>query len=305
MKHPYYPGCTLHTKAKNLNQTGIQAAAHIGFELEELSEWTCCGAIYNTNTDDLASQVGPVRNLARASQVGEKLVTLCAACYNVLRRTQANLEAPGNELTRQRLLEFVDEPYERTVDVVHYLDVLKKDIGWDALRAMVTQPLAGLKVASYYGCLMVRTKSVLDFDDPDDPKVMDDLVSALGGEPVDFDFKAECCGGYLVVNERETTVDCSRRILDNAAGRGADVVVTTCPLCQHNLDALQRDMASGMEFRSVPVFYFTQLLGLAVGLKEDELALDHNHTDARPLLKERGLLSGKKDGLESSSVTAA
>jgi heterodisulfide reductase subunit B len=287
MKLPYYPGCTLHTKARNMNECGIKAAAKVGFELEEMPEWTCCGAIYSTNTDDLAAQLGPVRNLVRASQMGDRLVTLCAACYNVLKRARQNLDEPGNELTRHRLLEFIDEPFEEPISVVHYLDVLKSDIGWDALRDKVTKPLDGLKVASYYGCLMVRPDGVLDFDDPDNPTVMDDLVSALGGTPVDFDFKAECCGGYLVVNERKTTRDCSRRILDNIVGRGADVVVTTCPLCQYNLDALQKEMSG---FGSLPVFYFTQLLGLAVGLKEDELALDHNHTDARPLLRERGLL---------------
>jgi len=291
VKLAYYPGCTLHTKARNLNDCGIEVAARLGFELEEIKDWTCCGAIYNTNTDDLASQVGPVRNLVRASSHGERLVTLCAACYNVLKRAQDNLDAPDNEQTRQRLLDFIDEPYERRVEVVHYLDVLKNDIGWDVLRAKVTQPLDGLKVASYYGCLMVRPREVLNFDDPDNPVVMDELAAVLGATPVDFDFKTECCGGYLVVNERAVTATCTRRILENLRNAGAEVVVTTCPLCQYNLDALQKDIAGTTPgYRSIPVFYFTQLLGLALGMEEERLALDYNHTDARPLLRERGLL---------------
>jgi heterodisulfide reductase subunit B len=291
MKLPYYAGCTLHTKAKNLNETAIKAAAKVGFELEEMPEWTCCGAIYSTNVDDLSYQVGPVRNLARASQMGDRLVTLCAACYNVLKRANRELSAEGSELVRQRLLDFVDEDFKQPVSVIHYLDVLRSDIGWDQLRTKVARPLEGLRVASYYGCLMVRPRVVLDFDDPENPVVMDQLVTALGGTPVDFDFKTECCGGYLVVNRRQAAVECSRRVLENIVSVGADVVATTCPLCQYNLDALQPEMPSVWPgFKSIPVLYFTQLLGMAVGLGEDELALDYNTTDARPVFREKGLL---------------
>lgn len=305
VKHVYYPGCTLFTKARNLDECARKAALRVGFELAEMPSWTCCGAIYNTNVDDLAAQVGPVRNLCRASQIGEKLVTLCAACYNVLKRANDHINAPGNEQTRERLLDFVDEPFERPVSVVHYLDVLKTEIGWERVREVAVRPLAGLRVASYYGCLMVRPREVLDFDDPDNPTVMDDLVSALGGKPVDYDFKTECCGGYLVVSRRPAAVECSRRVIDNIVQAGAEVVVTTCPLCQFNLDVLQKDMAAEQpEFRSIPVFYFTQLLGLAVGLEEAELALDYNHTDARPLLRERGLLAGKSDASDRSDASA-
>lgn len=291
MKLPYYPGCTLYTKARNLDECARKAAARVGFDLEEMPAWTCCGAIFNTNVDDLAALVGPARNLARASQRGSRLVTLCAACYNVLKRTARLISEPENAQTRQRLVDFLDEPVNGPVSVVHYLDILKTDIGWNRLRERVTKPLAGLRVASYYGCLMVRPAEVLDFDDPENPVVMDELVSALGGEPVDFDFKTECCGGYLVVSQRQVAVDCSRRVFENILGIGADVVVTTCPLCQYNLDVLQPQMAKeNPGFKSIPVFYFTQLLGLAVGLSEDELALNYNTTDARPLLRKKGLL---------------
>lgn len=285
----YYPGCTLYTKGRSLDLCARKAAERVGFGLVEMQSWTCCGAIYNTNSDDFASQVGPVRNLARASQAGAKLVTLCAACYNVLKRANDNLNAKGNEETRDRLLAFVDEKFERQVEVVHYLDVLKTDIGWENLKARMAKPLSELRIASYYGCLMVRPASVLSFDDPDNPSVMDEMVSALGGRPVAYDFKTECCGGYLVTNQRATAVECSRRVLDNAAQAGAELVVTTCPLCQYNLDALQKDMGRASQ---MPVLYFTQLLGLAVGLDKSELALDYNQTDARPLLVSKGLLAG-------------
>jgi heterodisulfide reductase subunit B len=285
MRYVYYPGCTLYTKARNLDSCARKAAARVGFELVEMPSWNCCGAIYNTGTDDLAAQVGPVRNLAKASQLGEKLVTLCAACHNVLKRVDDRLHAQGNQVERDRLIAFVDEKFERRVRVMHYIEVLKNDIGFGKVKEKVTKSLAGLKVASYYGCLMVRPREVLQFDDPENPQVMDDLVATLGAVPTPFDFKAECCGGYLVVNRRDVARTASKRILDNARARGAETIVTTCPLCQHNVDKL-RPVGDG----TMPVFYFTQLLGLAVGLPVEDLGFEHNAFDPKPFLKQKGLI---------------
>jgi heterodisulfide reductase subunit B len=287
MKYPYYPGCTLYSKAKNLDRCARKAAALLDVELEELPSWNCCGAIYNTNIDDLAAQVGPVRNLAKASQLGEKLVTLCAACYNVLKRAGGHLNATGFEEERKRILEFVDERYERDVRVMHYLEVLK-EVGFEKIKQRVKKPLNGLKVASYYGCLMTRPKEVLQFDDPENPIMMDDLMATLGAEPVRFDFKAECCGGYLVVNRRDVAQACSMRIIENAKTWGAEAVVTTCPLCQYNLESAQS--AKLPADKRMAILYFTQVLGLALGLGEDELGFEDNKLDPKPFLKEKGLL---------------
>ncbi len=285
MSYVYYPGCTLYTKAKNLDNCARKAAAKVGFELVEMPSWNCCGAIYNATSDDLAAQVGPVRNLAKASQLGDKLVTLCAACYNVLKRVQDRIDAPGNEVERNRLLEFVEEPFLQPVRVLHYLEVLKKEIGWERIGERVVKPLGGLRVASYYGCLMVRPREVLGFDDPENPQVMDELMQVLGAVPTKFDFKAECCGGYLVVNQREVARACSQKVIANAQSWGAEAIVTTCPLCQYNLDALRQPREGAL-----PVFYFTQLLGIAVGLEPDELGLDYNAVDPVPFLKSKGLV---------------
>jgi heterodisulfide reductase subunit B len=274
----------LYTKAKNLDSCARKAAVRVGFELEEMPSWVCCGAIYNTGSDDFAGRVGATRNIVRASQLGDTLVTLCAACYNVLKRAKLRLDQPENEVERKRVLDFIDEPLEQDVSVVHYLQILSDDIGWDAIREKVVKPLEGLKVASYYGCLMVRPPEVLCFDDPENPQVMDDLMRALGADPTGFDFKTECCGGYLVVNRKEVAKQSSKRILDNAKSWGAEAIVTTCPLCQYNLDKLR----GGGD--SLPVLYFTQLLGLAVGLEKDELGFDCNALDPVPLLEEKGLL---------------
>ncbi len=290
-KYVYYPGCTLYTKAKNLDSCARKAAVRVGFELEEMPSWVCCGAIYNTSSDDFAGRVGATRNIVRASQLGDKLVTLCAACYNVLKRAKVRLDQPENEVERKRMLDFIDEPLEQDVSVVHYLDVLKNDIGWDAIREKVVKPLEGLKVASYYGCLMVRPPEVLDFDDPENPQVMDELMRTLGAEPVEFDFKAECCGGYLVVNRKEVAKQSSKRILDNAKSWGAEAIVTTCPLCQYNLErGSEGPRGPGSKGADIPVFYFTQLLGLAVGLEKDELGFDCNALDPVPFLEKKKLL---------------
>jgi len=287
MKYLYYPGCTLYSKAKNLDRCARQAAALLDIELEEMPSWNCCGAIYNTNTDDFAAQVGPVRNLAKASQLGNKLVTLCAACYNVLKRAGEHLNATGFEEDRKRILEFVDEPFFQNVEVVHYLEILK-EIGFEKIKERVTKPLNGLKVASYYGCLMVRPKDVLKFDDPENPEVMDRLITTLCGAPVRFDFKAECCGGYLVINRREVANACSLRVIENARTCGAETIVTTCPLCQYNLESAQ--LAKLPADKRMPILYFTQVLGLALGLGEDELGFEDNKFDPKPFLKEKGLL---------------
>lgn len=290
MRYTYYPGCTLYTKARNLDMCGRKAADKLGFELVEMPSWNCCGAIYNTSSDDLAAQVGPVRNLAKASQLGNQLVTLCAACHNVLKRAQSLLFTPGNEQERDRLTGFVEERFEQPVRVLHYIEVLKDEIGFEVLKSRVVRPLKGMKVASYYGCLMVRPREVLEFDDPENPRVMDDLMQTLGATPAHFDFKTECCGGYLVVNRRQVARDCSMRILENARGRGAEAIVTTCPLCQYNLELAQRSAPITQKPTPIPVFYFTQLLGIAVGLSKDELALDGNATDPTRLLQEKELL---------------
>lgn len=290
-KYLYYPGCTLHTKARSLNEVAGRVALKLGFELVELPAWTCCGAIYSTNTDDLASQLGPVRNLARASQLGDRLVTLCAACYNVLKRARVALEDETDQRTGQRLLDFIGEEYRPGLRVVHYLEVLRDRIGWAEIKARAGRSLDGLRVASYYGCLLSRPRAVMELGDATDPHVLDDLMAAIGAEPLAFDFKTKCCGGYLVVSQREVAVKCSRRIVENAREAGAEVMTTSCPLCHYNIDALQLEMAAqDRTFKPIPILYFPKLIGLALGMPAAELALDYGKIDPRPALRARGLV---------------
>jgi heterodisulfide reductase subunit B2 len=289
--YTYYPGCTLYTKARNLDRGARLAAEKLDIKLVEMKSWTCCGAIYNTNSDDLAALVGPVRNLCRASQSGDRLVTLCSACYNVLKRANQSLSDPAQVSNSRRLIEYIDEEYRPGLKVVHLLEVLRDDVGWDKVKDKVRKALRGMKVASYYGCLMTRPHKVMDMGHATDPTLLDDLMRVLGADPVDFDFKTKCCGGYLVVSQRDAAVNCSRRIIDNARLMGAEIMTTSCPLCHYNIDALQKDMAAkDRNFKPMPVLYFTKLLGLALGLKEPQLALDYARVDPKPLLGKYGLL---------------
>ncbi|MCX7784742.1 MAG: CoB--CoM heterodisulfide reductase iron-sulfur subunit B family protein [candidate division WOR-3 bacterium] len=286
----YYPGCTLYTKSRNLDLCARESALILGIELKELDTWNCCGAIYSTVQDDLANQVAPIRNLIEAQKISNttdsaKLVTLCAACYNVLKRSNHNLFVPENEIYRKRIMNYLETDYNGKTETVHYLEVLKYDIGFESLKSKVKNNLNSLKVASYYGCLMVRPSDELNFDDPDNPTIMDDMFFALGAVPINYAFKTECCGGYLLVNKPEVAIKCAHQILENIIESGADCVVTTCPLCQYNLDKFQVPHSK----LQIPVFYFTQLLGLALGVCEKILNLANHYVDPKPLLKQKGL----------------
>jgi len=288
MNYPYFPGCTLYTKAKDLDEAGKRAGEKLGFTLDELPYWTCCGATFPLAEDYDMALASPTRVLARARQQGDKVVTLCAVCHNVLKRTNHVMKT--NETRRVKVTDFIQEPYDGSLDVVHYLEVLRDDVGFEGLKAKVEKPLQGLKVAPYYGCLLLRPKAEMQMDDPDNPRIFEDLLGALGAEPVDFPLKAECCGAFQVVHSDAMATRCSREIVASAKARGADLLVTACPLCQFNLEDRQAEMAKAEQgFKGLPVLYFTQLLALALGESAEALDVSRHHTDPRPVLQARGL----------------
>jgi heterodisulfide reductase subunit B2 len=262
-QHPYFPGCTLATKAKGFDKAGRAAAAHLGAPLAELPKWNCCGATFPLAVDNLLTLVGPTRILARAGQQGDHLVTLCAACYNVLKRSDQFLAA--NTEQRERINLFSEEPYNGGVRVVHLLEVLRDDIGFDAIKDKVTQPLSGQRLAAYYGCLLLRPGSGVGIDDAENPTVLDNLLAALGADVVDYSHKTECCGSYLAASDPALALDLSYAIIASARRRKATALVTSCPLCQFNLEAHQGDMARRYAaFQPMPVVYFTELLAKAL-----------------------------------------
>jgi len=291
MKISYYPGCTLKTRAKNLEISALAAMKKLGIEVEELPRWNCCGAVYSLADDDLIHIVAPVRDLIRVQERGhDTVMTLCSMCYNTLAR--ANQLMKTDEEKRKTINDFMDEEpdYEGNVRVVHLLDFLRDDIGWDKLKEMVKVPLSGLKVAPYYGCTLLRPKDVA-IDHPDNPQVLHRFLEALGAEVIDFPGAIECCGTYQVLGNPDAALSVSYNILKDAAGHGAEALALACPLCDYNLGRKQDAMMGKFEgMKEVPVYYFTQLLAIALGVGGEELHLELNRQSSQELLKTKNLL---------------
>ncbi|HEY74149.1 MAG TPA: disulfide reductase [Thermoflexia bacterium] len=281
MSIPYYPGCTLSTKAKNYDRSGRAVAESLGMPLEELAEWQCCGATFPLVLDDSLALIAPTRILYQAQQAGERadspkpLATLCAICFHVLRRSQALLERDPEML--ERINWFTEQEYKGKVHVAHFLEILRDDLGWEALAEKIARPLTGLQVAPYYGCLLLRPYDEVGLDDPENPIIMHDLVRALGAEPVDFAHNIECCGSYLTVKEPQVSETLSKDIVASARASGAQAIVTACPLCQFNLDYPQRETEAGQTGDEIPILYFTQLMAIALGLPEETWGLEDNY----------------------------
>jgi heterodisulfide reductase subunit B len=292
MKISYYPGCTLKSNAKNFEDSAINALTSLGVEIEELPRWNCCGTVFSLAADDTFHQLAPIRILVRAKENGsDGLMTLCAMCYNTLKR--ANLRFKNDPEEMDKINQFMyreNTKYEGDVKILHMLELLRDQIGIEEVSTKVVKPLRNLKIASYYGCLLVRPKEI-GFDDVENPTVLDDLMAALGADTVDFPFKTECCGAYQTVTDVGAVVDRTNQIISSARNRGAEAVVVSCPLCAFNIDNRQREtLQKYPEFKGLPVLYFTQLLALALGVPEDGLGLDLHYVDPKPLLREKRLI---------------
>ena len=263
MKYSYYPGCTLRTKAKDLDAYARASAKALGFELEEIENWQCFGGVYPLGSDEIATKLSSVRALNEAKEKGQDLVTLCSACHHVIKRVNDDMRNVEDIRTRANNYMQLDEPYAGETNVLHYLEVLRDRVGFDELKKKVVNPLKGRKIGAYYGCLLLRPSTVLAFDDPENPQIIEDFIRAIGAEPVVYPYRNECCGGYISLKEKEMSGRMSCNIVDSAAGAGAEMLITACPLCMYNLNK----SGSG----KIPVYYFTELLAEALGVKEEAL----------------------------------
>jgi len=259
MTYSYYPGCTLRNKAKDLDRYARACAEALGFQLEELPEWQCCGGVYPLGTDEIASKLPSVRALNDAKEKGQDLVAVCSACYHVLKRVNDDMANVADIQTRANNYMQLETPYKGETKVLHFLEVLRDRIGFDELKKKVVNPLTGRKIGAYYGCMLLRPSSVLAFDDPENPTILEDFIRALGAEPVVYPYRNECCGGYISIKDKDKADELCRKITDSAAGFEADCLVTACPLCKYNLNR------SGQ----MSVVYFTELLAEALGVKEE------------------------------------
>jgi heterodisulfide reductase subunit B len=288
----YYPGCTLKTKAKNLEDSALASLKSLGIEAEELERWNCCGAVFSLADDDLIHQVAPVRDLIRARDKGHtQLTTLCSMCYNTLAR--ANKLMAEDEEKRKTLNLFMDEEndYAGEVEVVHYLDLLKRELGWDKLAAAVKKPLEGLRVAAYYGCTLLRPEDVA-IESPTSPTMFNDFLRALGAEAVDFTEAQACCSSYQILGNEGAALEASAKVLRSATETKVDALAMSCPVCEYNLGRRQGDIRDKHEgVGEIPTFYFTQLLAVALGLPEEDLGLKFNIPSSTELLKAKNYLA--------------
>lgn len=261
MKYSYYPGCTLKNKAQALDMYARASASVLGFELEEVSEWQCCGGVYPLGSDEIATKLSSVRVLNEAKKKDQALVTLCSACHHVIKRVNDDMKnVPEIYQKANRYLQ-LEEEYRGETNVYHFLEVLRDQIGFDKLKEKVVKPLTGKKIGAYYGCLLLRPSSILAFDNPENPKILEDFIRAIGAEPVIYPYRNECCGGYISLKEKDMSKNMCEKIAQSAEGFGADMLITACPLCMYNLNKT--------ESKKIPVYYFTELLAEALGLKED------------------------------------
>jgi heterodisulfide reductase subunit B len=283
MKVPYFPGCTLNTTGKGFDNAVRASAAAVGLELVELSGWNCCGATYPLIVDNMLELAAPAHILVQARAEGTQVTTACTTCYNVLKRTNKFIREHADE--RDRINAFIEADYAGDVEVIDIVHLLRDQVGFDTIRERVQMPLKDLKVAAYYGCMVLRPPAEVAYDDPDHPHTLDDLLTALGATAVDYPHKNECCGAYLALKEPAVTRTLAYTILSAAQRAGAEAVVTNCPLCQFNLDKQQRDMAiDHAGYRSIPVFYFSQLMGLALGLDTGGYGWERHYINPRPVL---------------------
>jgi len=261
MKIAYYPGCTLKNKAKDLDRYAIESAAALGYELEEIENWQCCGGAYTSAKDEIATKLPAVRALANGRDNGGKVLTVCSACYNVLKQTNHEFSVnPDFDLRVNNYMK-PDLEYHGEADVIHYLELLRDEVGFENLAKKVVKPLKGKKIAAYYGCLLLRPSDVLAFDSPENPEIMENFIRALGAEPVIYPMRNECCGGYITLEDRNQAKKRSSTVVESAKDMGADFMITACPLCLYNLTKNAAD--------PLPVKYFTEVLAEALGLIEE------------------------------------
>lgn len=261
MKVSYFPGCTLKTKAKELDRYARKCGEILGITLDEIENWQCCGGVFTTARDEIATKLSSVRALKEAQNKEQILVSVCSACHNVIKQTNNAIKT--DEEFRNKVNNYLpkEEEYMGDTKVLHYLELLRDVVGFDKVKKMVKKPLEGKKIAPYYGCLLLRPNSVMQMDDPENPTIIEDLIRALGGEAVVYPYRNECCGGYIAMENPKSAEKRSSKVIESAKNHKADIIVTACPLCKYNLERNNDE---------IPVVYFTQLLAQALGVLEEE-----------------------------------
>ncbi|MEW5947904.1 MAG: CoB--CoM heterodisulfide reductase iron-sulfur subunit B family protein [Thermodesulfobacteriota bacterium] len=263
----YFPGCTLKTDARDFESSALAVAGALGIEVTELTRWNCCGTVYSLDAANLMPRLASVHNLIRAEEEGfAEIMTLCSMCYNTLKRTNNLFTSKNTGLSAINDFLCLNPGYNGRVKIYHFLEFLREKIKPEQVKDMVTSPLAGLAVAPYYGCLLLRPREIA-IDNPEKPEILTPFLSALGAKVIDFPLNNECCGAYQTTMHPETVARRAGRIISSAQSEGADMIAVSCPLCHYNLSALQNVTASRQAGpKAMPILYFTELMAQAMGL---------------------------------------
>ena len=258
-KFAYYPGCTLSTTAAEMDRYARKAAEILGLELYDIDDWQCCGAMFPMGTDEVAPKLAVIRALATAKGMGMPLLTLCAACHHVFK--QINHQVRTDAALMETVVKYDNElEYDGGTEVLHYIEALRDHVGFDALKEKVANTFAGKKIGAYYGCMLLRPGEVMQFDDVENPVVFEDFLRAIGAEPVVYPYRNECCGSLQALRNTDKVTKLTSTLASSAEKKGAEALVTSCPLCRYNID----EFSGGV----LPVYYFTELL--ADALHRDE-----------------------------------
>jgi len=275
-EYTYFPGCSAKGTGRAYEESLLSVFNILGSNLKELDDWSCCGATLYMSVDEMISFALTCRNLALAKAASQKLIIPCSACYLVFKKTKDYVEKYGNIKKKiQSSLESIGLQYDGEVQIKHPLEIILDDLGLEQLKKMVRRVLSEYRIAPYYGCQIVRPYS--DFDDPMYPTKMDKVLEVLGAEIIDFPLKTRCCGGSLMGTIEDIGLRLNYIILEEAVKRGANCISVLCPLCQFNLECYQQEINKRYNAKfSIPILYFTQLIGLALGIEKEKLGLQRS-----------------------------
>ncbi len=284
MEVSFYPGCTAHSTGIEYSLSLHAVFDELGVKLMEIDDWNCCGAAAAHSLSNLLGLALPARNIARAQMRDLPLAIPCAGCFNALKRAQHSLSNDSD--IRRKLEDIVGFKYRGDLEIKLMHDVVLDQVGLDRLKSHVKRPLSGLKVVSYYGCALVRDPKVVQMGDHENPMFLDDIVTALGGKALDWSYKTDCCGADLGMSHGKIAREIADKLTEMALEAEADCAMVSCGLCHVNLDMRQ----SGKKFTKLPVFYFTELMGIAMDLPGRDKWWDRHVVNPRDLLESRNLL---------------
>lgn len=286
--YSFFPGCSQISSAEEYGSSALKVAEALGIRLEPLEDWSCCGASSAHMTNHLLAVALPGRDLALAKREGRDLAVVCASCFNNLKSAQVELLSDEELADRVEDVVGMDPRFDGRI--LPLLDIIMEEVGLEEVKEKVRRPLEGLRPVSYYGCLMSRPRGMMEKDNPDNPRFMDELLTALGAEVRPWSYKTDCCGGSLSLTRTDMVVQLVNRLFEAAEEAGANCIVTACPMCLANLEMRQKEGRLKFDIlHHLPVFFITELMGLALDLEGAGEWLGKHLIDPEPLLAEAGL----------------